>query len=513
MPSTQPKKVQEELTYPEAELVFGIVYAAGTDYAGVQLTLENYIKRFGYKPHVIRISSFIAEIAEKTNIGVAYKDTTEYDRIDSLMTAGNELCRIAEDEAFLVAGAVAEISRTRKFAESPKTREPLPKVAHIILSLKRPQEVELLRAIYGSGFYLIGLFASQNERHHYLTTDKNIPRKEAAALMFRDEDEEAPFGQRSRATFQLADVFVELRSEGYKRQLERFLDLIFGNPYLTPEPDEHAMFLAYTASLRSGQLARQVGSAIRSEIGEIVAVGCNDVPKAGGGLYWPGPDDQRDHVLGFDSNDFEQAAIVRDVISKLKLGMDFKEALDKLKNSRLMDITEFGRAVHAEMDAILSCARSGTSPMRGTLFTTTFPCHNCTRHIISAGIRRVVYIEPYPKSLASKLHKDSIDLPGTTAVGKRDGRLRIPFEPFVGIGPRRFFDLFSMKLSSGYPVKRKKESGRLRRWKRSETTPRVQMLPSSYTQREQLAADGFKLTLDRFKEEQNGIQRLPFEKQ
>jgi deoxycytidylate deaminase len=450
---------------------------------------------------------------EKINIGVVYKDKTEYDRVNSLMTAGNKLCEISKDEAFLVAGAVAEISRSRTLSESPSAREPLPKVAHIILSLKRPQEVELLRSIYGSGFYLIGVFASQNERHHYLTTDKNIPRKEAVALMQRDEEEEAPFGQRSRDTFQLADVFVQLGSEEYKQQLERFLDLIFGHPYLTPEPDEHAMFLAYAASLRSGQLARQVGSTIRSAGGEIVAVGCNDVPKAGGGLYWPGSEDQRDHVLGVDSNDFEQKAIVKDVINKLKIDMDFKEALDKLKNSRLMDITEFGRAVHAEMDAILSCARAGTSPVGSTLFTTTFPCHNCTRHIISSGIRRVVYIEPYPKSFASKLHRDSIELPGTQTFEKRDGRLRIPFEPFVGIGPRRFFDLFSMKLSSGYSIKRKKQSGRLRPWKRSESIPRVQMLPTSYTQREQLAAARFKSTLDRFMEEQNGIQRLPFEAQ
>ena len=71
--------------------------------------------------------------------------------------------------------------------------------------------------------------------------------------MQRDEDEEVPFGQRSRDTFQLADVFIQLGSEQYKEKLERFLDLIFGNPFLTPEPDEHAMFLAYAASLRSGE--------------------------------------------------------------------------------------------------------------------------------------------------------------------------------------------------------------------------------------------------------------------
>ena len=38
------------LEFPEAELVFGLVYPVGTDYSGVCLTLNNYIKRFEYKP-------------------------------------------------------------------------------------------------------------------------------------------------------------------------------------------------------------------------------------------------------------------------------------------------------------------------------------------------------------------------------------------------------------------------------------------------------------------------------
>ena len=179
------------------------------------------------------------------------------------------------------------------------------------------------------------------------------------------------------------------------------------------------MFLAYAASLRSGQLARQVGSAIRSAAGDIIAVGCNDVPTAGGGLYWPGPEDNRDHIRRFDSNDMEQVAIVKDLIKKLGLKIGYREALKQLKNSRLMDITEYGRAVHAEMDSLLACARVGVSPVGATLFTTTFPRHNCTRHLIAGGIRESFQdIEPYPKSLASKLHRDSYRITGDVCVRK-----------------------------------------------------------------------------------------------
>lgn len=500
--------IRLELTYPQSELVFGLVYAAGTDYTGVQLTLENYIKRFNYKPNAIRLSEFISRILSRTDFGISVDTTTEAQRINTLMSAGNRLCQLATDECFIVSAAIADINRDRVLNRESNTYEPLPRKAHLLFSLKRPAEAALLREIYGSGFFLIGIFATENERLEYLTKDKNIPKREALKLMKRDEEEDDPYGQRSRDTFQLADVFIKLGGDGYKEQLEKFLDLVFGNPFLTPNTDEHAMFLAYSASLRSGQLGRQVGAAIVSSGGDVIAIGCNDVPKSGGGLYWPGPDDARDHILGFDSNDIEQIAIVKDLVKRLQLS-DYKRTLELLKKSRLMDITEYGRAVHAEMDALLTCMRIGVSPSGGSLYTTTFPCHNCTRHLITAGIKRLVYIEPYPKSLASKLHKDAIELPGTHAFELRDGRRRIPFEPFVGIGPRRFYDLFSMKISSGYNIKRKREDGRIVKWKRDEATPRVRMLPTSYIQREQLAAARFKSTLDHISEEQDGIQRLP----
>src|SRR5262249_14926676 len=209
------------------------------------------------------------------------------------------------------------IGRRRKRNEKG-LGEPVSKTVHVLNSLKRPEEESMLRKVYGLGFYLIGVFASESERREYLTGDKNIPRRDALALMKRDEDEEAvTFGQRTRNTFQLADVFVKLADDAYKRQLERFLDLVFGYPYHTPAPDEYSMFVAYSAGLRSAQLSRQVGASIRSRIGDIVAVGCNDVPCPGGGLYWPGKGDQRDHIGKIDSNDLQIERITNDILSRL----------------------------------------------------------------------------------------------------------------------------------------------------------------------------------------------------
>jgi deoxycytidylate deaminase len=359
--------------------------------------------------------------------------------------------------------------------------------------LKRPEEVFTLRKVYGPGFFLIGVHTSEKERLDYLKSEYGVSEAAGRKLIARDQQEDDPFGQRTRAAFQLADVFVELRAGAYQDQLRRFLDLVFGHYFHTPTRDEHAMFQAYGASLRSADLSRQVGAAIMSKEGEVIAIGCNDVPCFGGGLYWPEQNDQRDHKFhgGFDSNEKERNAIVNQILDVLESEVPMAERKqvqqDLLRRTRISEITEFGRAVHAEMEALLACSRIGVSPSKGKLYTTTFPCHNCTRHIVAAGIEKVIYIEPYPKSRASELHSDSILVKEAAPEGTpRQDELRVVFAPFVGIGPRRYFDLFSVSLSSGRAIERK-EKGRAKVWRPGKARPRVPMVPASYLQREQIA--------------------------
>ena len=124
--------------------------------------------------------------------------------------------------------------------------------------------------------------------------------------------------------------------------------------------------------------------------------------------------------------------------------------------------------------------------MGAILYTTTFPCHNCTRHLIAAGIERVFYIEPYAKSRAEELHEDAIVVEEKARDDKQGRKRRVPFTPFVGVGPRRYFDLFSLTLSRGFEVERKIE-GRMIRFSRQGAFPRVPMSPFSYIQKEAVA--------------------------
>jgi hypothetical protein len=118
------------------------------------------------------------------------------------------------------------------------------------------------------------------------------------------------------------------------------------------------------------------------------------------------------------------------------------------------------------------------------LYVTTFPCHNCTRHIIAAGIQRVYYIEPYPKSKAWELHDDAIVVEERAHRQHRGPRWKLPFTHFVGVGPRRYFDLFSLALSSGFELQRK-SNGKTLPIIKAESWPRFPRSPLNYHEREE----------------------------
>lgn len=51
--------------------------------------------------------------------------------------------------------------------------------------------------------------------------------------------------------------------------------------------------------------------------------------------------------------------------------------------------------LHAEANAITKVAKSGNSSQDATLYVTASPCMECAKLIIQAGIKRVVYRDPY----------------------------------------------------------------------------------------------------------------------
>ena len=328
----------------------------------------------------------------------------------------------------------------------------------------------------------------RSNRERYLR-EKDVPPEMIVKLIDRDDYEGTESGQRFRDTFHLSDAFVDFRNEEKsEKELDRVLSLILGTKIVTPKLEEFGMFQAFGAALRSSQMGRQVGAAILSNLGDVIAVGTNEVPKPGGGSYWEGDDpDERDHKRGEDSNDKMKRRIVDEIIRKFgEGGLLTKDdeniggrARNALAASRVDSLIEFGRAVHAEADALSSAQRLGISPVGAELYCSTFPCHLCAKQIVASGIGKVTFIEPYPKSLADELHGDAIAL-------EEASEGKVLFKPFVGVAPRRYMQLFSVLDMTGKQIPRKDEEGNV---KKNLFHPRVRAARKEIEHRELIASE------------------------
>jgi deoxycytidylate deaminase len=443
-----------------AEVVLAVVSPIATDTDTVCRVLGEALRqRAGYDPVEIRISSLIDEVAS-----VAEPEEASSNRFRRLMDKGDTLRRESDDGSICAMLAVQAIRASRVDRGGR---------AMILISLKHPDEVRLLRWVYGRRFLVIGVSEEVPDREEHLrrmlltgrrsAADQEWAAGEARALILRDEKDELQpvFGQRVRDAYQLCDVYLPVSGPELTHRAERLVDLLFGDPFITPSRDEMGISHAYAAKFRSSAGGRQVGAALLDDQGELLATGCNDVPAPGGGQSWEDePDDHRDFAeLHQDANEGKKFELTVELLGALKdslwlapdraelsldelarLALDPKEqpegGIAPLEGTRVADLLEFGRIMHAEMAVLMTAARRGT-PVRGsTLYTTTYPCHECMRLIIGAGVARVVYIDPYPKSLVSELFKGHLRVTS-------NARQALVLDRFVGIAPRLMPDLFS----------------------------------------------------------------------
>jgi len=66
------------------------------------------------------------------------------------------------------------------------------------------------------------------------------------------------------------------------------------------------------------------------------------------------------------------------------------------------------RTVHAEMNAVLQCAKFGVPTDGAEIYVTHFPCLQCTKSIIQAGIKKVYYAKDYKNNpYAMELYEEA----------------------------------------------------------------------------------------------------------
>ena len=445
------------------DLYIALIGAAGTDLQPVKNELKAQLASFHYDYQEIKLSQLIADFCEIDVTGLS-----EDQRVTALMDGGDRIRKAHGGGDGVVCLAVANIQSVREEREEPTTKL-LGSTAFVIDSLKNPEEIKTLNKLYGRNFYTISVYASETDRVTRLanriaetchTPTRDEHKNAALELVKEDERRDATkLSQDVQNTFPKADFFVT--NDGIEVHIKRFIGLVFGEPFTTPAIDEYVMFLAKAASLRSCDLSRQVGAVIADKRGAVISSGYNDVPYPRGGVWFEGRegDDNRDHIVEYDPNSSEIANILLEVVKAFRKAeliqsnhdeMDDDSIVQSLLHgewkvytidARIRNLIEFGRVVHAEMHAISEAARLGRTVDGATLYCTTFPCHICARHLIASGIKEVVYIEPYPKSLTKSLYSREITTDDTP------GSLPEPliFRPFQGVSPVLFQRVFSFR--------------------------------------------------------------------
>lgn len=494
-----PVRFTDLIDYPL--LVFGLVGPIGVDLEYTQTAISDALKGYNYTTELVHITKLMEEMPSTKVI-----DRSDFFKTyNTKMDYANDLREIYDANDILAAIAISFMRDFQQGVEKENIQsggQSKHGLAFIVRQLKTPDEIKLLRSVYGRQFIQVSLHGAPQIRENYLTNKAKITskgtlieeaaRKGAKDLIARDRKEDLDYGQNISSAFPLGDVFINPSDRHSSHtSIERFLKALFGSNEISPTRQEYGMYLAKSASLRSSDLSRQVGAAIFAASGEIVSLGSNEVPRSGGGTYWGGDaDDSRDMREGHDPNELLKIELFADIISRLKddkfLSKDLLqyesnqdivdillegEGNPKYRSSRVMDIIEFGRIIHAEMSAICDAARVGVSIKGGALYCTTFPCHLCAKHIVAGGLNKVVYLEPYPKSYAQQLHSDSI------LVDAQSSESKVMFEPFIGISPYRYRDLFEKG-------KRKTKTGEAKRWLYEPRRPMIDIVVPAHIEAE-----------------------------
>lgn len=328
----------------------------------------------------------------------------------------------------------------------------------VVDAIRNPLEIQFFRN-QCPRFFTLGVTADDEDRRHRLAiagyTSVGIDALDQKEYPQQNKmlgGEKQLVSQNIQACLEKADVFIrnngrsvgdqaaDLRQLTY--QLLRYTTLAEHPGLVTPSRDERCMQLAFVARASSGCISRQVGAVVTDAAYSVQAVGWNDVAKGQISCLLRDVDDlsrQREEsafsAYEFSNKDF-RTQVSKSYANTAKLASDglscpfcFKDEFNTLKKDKNQVHT---RSLHAEENAFLQIAKTGGMSLAGgVLYTTASPCELCAKKAYQLGIKRVVYVDPYPG-----ISNDHIFASGDLA---RRPKVEL-FSGAVGAAYHRFFD-------------------------------------------------------------------------
>lgn len=307
----------------------------------------------------------------------------------------------------------------------------------VIDAFRNPIEVKFFQERY-AGFYLWAINAPEEDRKDRLFNDDVMDAEEIRRVDEKEfstskilKGQTAFISQNISACIQAADVL--LRNVGNHKnkkfgevndQVIKYISLIKRPGVVTPSRDERCMQLACVAKLNSGCISRQVGAAVADQHGYVRAIGWNDAPAGQTPCILKSHNDLLNNIDDDAYSDFERSD--DKFIAKAKAEYEtltseatkrgihscycFKDVYNSISTEDTLahtcgnkpahtreDNQVHTRALHAEENAFLALISgyTGSIPLE-TLYTTSSPCVLCAKKAYQLGIKRIVYISPYP---------------------------------------------------------------------------------------------------------------------
>lgn len=207
--------------------------------------------------------------------------------------------------------------------------------------------------------------------------------------------------------------------------------LILHPGLISPSSEERCMEVAYTAKFNSGCISRQVGAVITNRNHAIRSIGWNDVPYGQvpcalrelpdlidrtneainnryygvvsysayelSGNQYPKYKKQYYGMSFKEGIRLDYEAHIEDIKKDLN-GLPFPYCFKDMHNAMCRDKNQvFTRSLHAEENAMMQMVKyGGEGLMEGIIYVTASPCELCSKKLYQLGVRKIVYIDPYP---------------------------------------------------------------------------------------------------------------------
>lgn len=339
----------------------------------------------------------------------------------------------------------------------------------VIEAFRNPFEVEFFRNRYYE-FFLLSINSHLEIRSARKNWNKERDTRDQGQGIGKNEF----YKQNVSRCVYLSDISINNDSNlgRFGQKLAKYYALIRQPGCITPSGHELFMHQAYSMSLKSNCISRQVGAIIVGPEGYIVGAGWNDVGsgqipcgqrkvsdlRLTDNLFPVGTNKDEKSLLSFiqlnnkgsENNSFcykDQYSSFNTATKAEKL----QELSDWLKENEVSDQAgsqlismiqskfspkrlEYCRALHAEENAILQNAILGGIGIKGgNIYTTTFPCELCAKKIYQSGIRKVFYTEPYPESISED-------------VFFKDGSNIVELAQFEGVKSHSYYRLFKASV-------------------------------------------------------------------